>query len=375
MRNRLLKQFAPELELPPRGQWTTAEQVGLAGESNLYDTRGTPLNYIQQEGGQREFLLPHGAQLRGTLPFHDERRPNIEAPRDLIRQPDAPPVSQLEPGLFGSINPPRAVVPVPQQGRPNERDYPLGGLDPSLYGSVERQSAGAGIQPPESPSPTSRSANASNPRARPARGGTGNSGPPLLSNRATIAQEQRDQNGSLGDMLRSFNFQLPILNRRQDDGLRDRSGMDLFDMMNSQVPTSAPLENRNGEVVPVSSRQSGITLNLATSAGRADFQRRMGLTLSEGQMYRDSATQAELDGISGRNSSTRSYHEVGRAFDASPRQLGGLTEQSAVAEVTRRMQRVYNETGAEGYNPANYSIRWHTRGTAPHVHVEPRRGR
>lgn len=241
MLSNFAKQYAPELALPPRrdsGTWMTAAQAGLPDEGNLYDTGGTPLNYIQQQGGQREFLLPQGAQLRGRggSGEHDSPIGGGLAPMDLTTRP---------------ISTPR----VPSQG-PRFLGLPV---------DIPSQPARVGIAPPESPSPTSRSPNVSNPTQRPARGRTGNSGPPLTSNRATIAANNRAENGTLAEMLQNMGFQLPLFGggRRPSSGsglpLLDSGSedMELRGFMNEQVPTTESPYNPDGTVRPVGSSWNG----------------------------------------------------------------------------------------------------------------------
>ncbi len=58
--NEFVTQHAPDIALPPRGQWVTPEpQGGITPPENLYGTDGTPLNYIQDQGGPRQFFAPN----------------------------------------------------------------------------------------------------------------------------------------------------------------------------------------------------------------------------------------------------------------------------------------------------------------------------
>lgn len=117
-------QFAPEVALPSYGEFDTPEpQAGLAPPEHLYDSRGTPLNYIQTEGGPREFLVPRGQAAFAAPPSAD----NPQAPvRMSLRgrqqqTPDYPlgastgpqPQDLMRPQQSGTSFGQRATLPIP----------------------------------------------------------------------------------------------------------------------------------------------------------------------------------------------------------------------------------------------------------------------
>lgn len=126
-------QFAPEVALPPYGEFDTPEpEAGLAPPEHLYDNRGNPLNYMQTEGGPREFLVPRGQEafaapnsqspvrLRGRAqqtPDYPLGANTDPQPQDLMR-PQQPGTSFGERAVLPIPpapvrNGPRAVIPIP----------------------------------------------------------------------------------------------------------------------------------------------------------------------------------------------------------------------------------------------------------------------
>lgn len=150
MYNDFAAQYAPDVALPPYGELATPEpEAGLAPPENLYDSRGNPLNYIQSQGGPREFLVPRGqaafaappgptspqipVRLRGRTqqtPDYPLGASTDAAPQDLMRPQEQPGTS------FGQ----RAVLPVPHIPTRNGPGaiIPIP-PDPTTHGSIRQR--------------------------------------------------------------------------------------------------------------------------------------------------------------------------------------------------------------------------------------------
>ena len=134
MYNNFAAQYAPEVALPPYGEFDTPEtDAGLTPPEHLYDSNGTPLNYIQSQGGQREFLVPRGQQvfsapstpnttqapirLRGRgqqIPDYP-LGPNTDAQPQNLMRPDMPSATARIPPMQ-SQSPPVQGQSLPYQG-------------------------------------------------------------------------------------------------------------------------------------------------------------------------------------------------------------------------------------------------------------------
>lgn len=348
-----VRQVAPELAL--RG-WTTPEtEAGVTPPENMYDAQtGTPLNWIQDQGGQRMFYVPQGVQatpvrpvgadgLRNRIeepatvpglrgPTSDELPPNqaltmrgrldFEQPRDLLVPPQNP-QAQARSGYVG----PRATATIPPQ-RPNLYPRP-GAVSPRATARIPSISEGLRNE--------NRSPNVSG-----------------------IGQENAAE--TLGDMLSRLNFDIPQLRLNSANaGLRGRANDVRADM-----PALPEVDvNRDG---PFARRRVAGNLaeypQIGTPQGLAEFNQRMGLNLrSQGR----SQAQQDVMRRAGITTATRSWHTQGYAADITPNDLGGLTGQAAVNEVKRRLQ-------AAGY--PDMEVIWESghgrgQGTGAHVHIEP----
>lgn len=115
-------QFAPEVALPPYGEFDTPEpEAGLAPPEHLYDSRGNPLNYIQTEGGPREFLVPRGQAVFAAPPTADNPQAPVRLRGRAQQTPDYPlgantdpqPQDLMRPQQPGTRFGQRATLPIP----------------------------------------------------------------------------------------------------------------------------------------------------------------------------------------------------------------------------------------------------------------------
>lgn len=127
-----MQQVAPQIALPPRGQWITPDQqTGMQEPSAIYGADGMPLPYIQEQGN-RQYYSPTGtegirtegapmqARARATpTPIQGLRGLTPDAPLNPSFQIGGPRVqpptnlmsSRPQRGAMGR----RAVVPIPQE--------------------------------------------------------------------------------------------------------------------------------------------------------------------------------------------------------------------------------------------------------------------
>lgn len=378
--NNLVQEIAPQLALPPRSQWVTPEpDAGMAPPENLYDAQGNPLNWIQDAGGQRQFLSTGGPVASPSAPVRT-RSSAAPDPMNSIRGRTNP-----ETGTFGSTVPlmPRPA-PAPIRGRiglepevPTQTPYVAPRATVRVPSEIEERVTqqsnrqrqvedrviGAAFD--------SRAAgNMRNPRQQPRAEQARPVGEGAQS-RGIGGQLNVNPNGSLLEMLQSLNFNVRLPLRGRSSGTEDSNGLSPEQL---GLPTiDRPVDiyadiNSGGRVTPASAGPPGSAANsfdLSTDNGRMAFQRLMGVTLTPGQMYR---SQQEQDALfnAGHTRARRSRHTSGQAFDISPREIGGLRGQEAVREVRRRFVAAYGEEAANGM-----SFEWHTIGTAPHVHTQP----
>lgn len=137
-------QFAPEVALPPYGEWATPEEpeAGLSAPENLYDSQGTPLNYIQNQGGPRTFLVPRGQPAMAPVPGNPALQEQVPLrylglrmstdpntgvsanpqPQDLMR--NQPSAAGLTPDTVVPNWGREVVVPLPQQEQPTQLPPP-----------------------------------------------------------------------------------------------------------------------------------------------------------------------------------------------------------------------------------------------------------
>lgn len=114
MYNNFAAQYAPEVALPPYGEFDTPEtDAGLTPPEHLYDSNGNPLNYIQSQGGQREFLVPRGQQVFSAPPAPNSTQTPVRlqsqtSPNQNLVRPDTPratvriPPNQSQPPVSGN---------------------------------------------------------------------------------------------------------------------------------------------------------------------------------------------------------------------------------------------------------------------------------
>lgn len=385
-----LQQHAPEL----LGEWITPEpDAGLAPPENLYDAQGNPLNYIQDQGGPRQFLAPAGQAAYAPTPS------------PLSGRSSPTPTPLQGPGPMPPRQSNRVQIPMMLRGEPGGPSPATGGLDIPSYALPD-----AGPQP-QNLLPSPGRAMGTSPVVPI---------PPAPTNRLRVPSEAQERVGLQSNLQRSTedivarqamanrtmsatlnpngsntptpqsqgpvsrnNIRHPMDMRFQDvinnpgSTLRDliaASGRE-FDFAGFRNPTqpetpTSDLRGRTGNTQRVSSWSDSPAFNLSTPEGLADFNSRMGLTL--GDQVR---TQAEQDRLfNNRQTPTRhSYHITGEAFDVPPDAIGGLSGTNAVNAVLTRMQEAR-------YNVDDYEVKWETghgnnQGTGAHVHVEPRRRR
>lgn len=141
MQNNFAAQHAPDVALPAY-EWATpdtGQEAGLDTPDNLYDENGNPYNYMQIEGGQRQFLVPQGATAFRQVPDNPALQEEVR-----LRGRTRDPVS----GLHGTVREPSLDIPsrTPQTVTPQDlmRRQPPAGLDP--YGQLLQQ-----LNPPTPP--------------------------------------------------------------------------------------------------------------------------------------------------------------------------------------------------------------------------------
>lgn len=116
MYNDFAAQYAPEVALPPYGEFDVPEtDAGLTPPEHLYDSSGTPLNYIQNQGGQREFLVPRGQQVFSAPPTPNSTQTPMRMRGRTQQTPDYPlgPNTDTQPQNLMRPDMPRATARIP----------------------------------------------------------------------------------------------------------------------------------------------------------------------------------------------------------------------------------------------------------------------
>ena len=392
--NEFVTQHAPDIALPPRGQWTTPEpQAGITPPENLYGPDGrTPLNYIQDQGGPRQFYTPEGTTptvapgmapvaartsaaptpiqgIRGmqepqTSRFSISAAPaqaGVTEPQNLMRRPPGPqPVQQQ------NYNGQAPANPAPSGTRPGSTTVPL--AQATTRG--ERQGTMRREEPQGTSFPGILEEMGLN-----LPGSLGSTPAPRESNNEAIRNYSRSQGSgavTLEDVLRSLNFDfsgLPGPRRRFDSP--NQTPTNRGPSASVRIPDDVYLPTADpradfGATGRVSRTSNNRMYDFSTPEGLAEFNRRTGFNLTP-----QLRTRAEQDALirRGATRARNSAHLTGQGVDITPRQIGGLTGDAAVAEVRARLQNA-------GYDVDNIELIWEDgvhAGTGPHVHGQPRR--
>lgn len=351
MNLQFVQRHAPQLAMRAAPK---ANFGGMNGPEEAPMQGGTPLPYIQEQGGPREYFDGSG---RG--PITDLRSWTPPSGGGLNDSPiQAPAPAQPEGTRYGQ----RGVVPIP----PDTSQF---GYVPPAYGFTPSQEPGRsqGIQPQDI-------------LQQPYNGPRARAGIPMshrIQDPRIDASEQRQreeimrrsgpdgldpagpQGGTLQEMLSRFGWRIP----QRNDGLRGRS--DVLDN-----PEVIDERTGNGARVRRTSQGPAELPDFTTEQGLIDFNNRMGLRLRP-----QVRTQAEQDSLYNRGlTPTRnSAHITGRAFDWPRSQLPrGLSGRSAEQYVRDRFVEAYGEAAAAQYVFDWESGRGRHQGSGPHVHAEPK---
>lgn len=354
MNYEFVRKAAPDIALPPRGQWVTPEpQGGITPPENLYGADGvTPLNYIQDQGGPRQFYTPEGTTptvapgmesvgarasaapmpLRGAsnpiegIRGMQEPQPSrfsisapptpapvgVEEPQNLMRRPPGPqPVPQQ------NYNGRAPANPAPSGTRPGSTTVPL--TQSTTRG--ERQGTMRRVEPQGTSFPGILEEMGLN-----LPGSLGSAPAPRESNNIAIRNASRSQGSgavTLEDVLRSLNFDfsgLPGPRRRfGSSNERPNSGqrVDIRIPDDQQVSIGEPRSDfgATGRVLQTSQRfRDGFVrpANAGQWEGRApeieDWARAGGIRLTRGAGYRT-------------NNARQHGHPEGNSLDVPPDQL------------------------------------------------------
>lgn len=340
-----------------------------------YDASGTPLPFIQNQGGGREYFgnaydqqgmpLPYTQNQSGGRQFFGTPATGAPPVAPTAPTPTPPPQAGVDAGpgtdpndVWAAVNGtdnqgPRAgiTLPGPRQPMQDTQAAVNGGLDgPSAVAPVQDMLRGRtpyGSGPPDSRAIEQRIMNGV---------GTGMIDP---SSPGRAGDRALRQGATLADLLSHLNFTLPSAPRSASAHQVD-NGKVLRNVA-PEYGTKPEPDRRLRDLGALSELP-----NFRSQDGLNEFNRRMGLQLGS-----QTRTQAEQDRLrrSGRTTATLSFHDpsLGMAADIHPREIGGLTGQRAVQEVRRRAV-------AAGYNVGNMQFIWEDgvhRGTGPHVHMEP----
>lgn len=366
-----MQQVAPQIALPPRGQWITPEQ---GNDQPLYggtDSNGErmPLPYFQQ-GGERSYYSPTGATGLSTegAPVRATARASLGPIEGIRGRQD--PMFDI-PGLRGRendtpINSP-TIAPITNAGPrvPPSTDLMRNGLAGITEMPNYSRSPLSGL--PRLPEPSRLPGT---PGAAPSRsreytqidGSLGNiNGPPPAPNQNVEYSRQLMETGSGGtlfDMFEQAQFPIP-------EWLRRIAGRTSTAPTNEQPVQD--LRGRTGQTQRTSQWNRSPNFNLSTPEGLAEFNDRMGLELGDQIRTREEQRRLYERGLT---PTLNSYHITGEAFDVPSGAIGGLTGENAVNAVLTRMRQAR-------YNVDDYVVKWETghgtnQGTGPHVHVEPR---
>lgn len=342
-----VQEVAPELAL--RGRFTESE-AGLAGPEYMYDSRGNPLNWIQNEGGVRQFYVPEGEQAFSAPP--------VQA--DGLRGRTPQPVQELAPNAGLTLRGRVPMASAPQANRFQLNNTPIDTANPEDLLRRRSASRTQRLPPPVSPSGDIEVT-------------YGRRGPNVAPRVPVPGEDMRNENRSpntsgldlpegatIGDMLRRIGIRLPNIRfpdagtgeASASTGLRGRSAVDVQPASNPRA-----LNNFNDNGMP----------RFDTPEAVAEFNQATGFDIRPNQVR----TQAEQDALvaRGRTRSRDSYHIPGLAADIPASQLNGLTGAQAEEFVRNRLQ-------AAGYPVNNMDIvyesgRGRNQGTGAHVHIEP----
>lgn len=374
MVNAFIRAFAPNLASSDGGS-------GLTGPDQPYDSGGTPLPYLQNQGGPREYFgnpapaanvpennapvnngaaVPYmqnqggprqyfgGDGLRGVMPPMGGGNNTPPAPAGLASE--VPPAQDV---LRGPLqrNDPRITDQDFVNGRPPSARIPLTPNNP-LSPDDPRMVDQDFVNGTHHSNPSGQLRVPMDPRVAEQRIVEGiHSGRIDPVTRGSLYGAVQDQGPTLGDLITRLNYELPaafqhLIGGVPRDGLKGRSTPPQADRYLHDVNALGQYPDFN------------------TTDGLAEFNRRMNLNL--GPQVR---SQREQDALRARGATTTpvSWHTNGRAADIRPRDIGGLTGRAAVEEVRRRLT-------AAGYQ--QMEVYWETghgrhQGTGPHVHIEP----
>lgn len=383
-----VRQYAPELAVPPPSGWVTPEpQAGLQSPENLYGADGMPLNYIQDAGGPRQFYAPQGAFAAPTGP----------APGPVRARASAAPAPLA--GLRGRTDPNAPTFDIPILGQSAPQNILTPPIPEQRYNgprAVVRippdTTAGLRGRTEEPTAPTQPTYNG--PRATAAIPENTRVGQTISNNLGTeqmardVARLSMDDRAmeraanpegtTLLDMLESAQFRVPDFlrnlggqRREPDDGLRGRGQRGNRVRIDNISPIIDIEADFRGQ--PRVSRTSnriirGMMPNFSTPEGLAEFNSRTGFNL--GTQLR---TRAEQDALirRGVTNARNSLHLTGGAFDVTPRDVGGLTGENGLQAIKVRLR-------SGGYDPEQFTYLWETgdgpgQGTGRHWHVQPRR--
>lgn len=141
MQNNFAAQYAPDVALPAY-EWATpdtGQEAGLDTPENLYDENGNPYNYMQVEGGQRQFLVPQGATAFRQAPGNSALQEEVQ-----LRGRTREPVYGLRGRTPDATDGIRGRMPQTVEPQDLMRRQPQAGLDP--IGQLQQQ-----LNPPSPP--------------------------------------------------------------------------------------------------------------------------------------------------------------------------------------------------------------------------------
>lgn len=335
-----VSKWAPQFRLSKQN---SAPRAGL--DPQPYDAQGTPLPWLSEGGGPRQYFGTPGPDgLRGRLPTPEVPQAPVSNNDAMFgaRLADEPPMP-LDDEVSGMM--PTRVDPRADFQSPAPQD--LMRRPPVVQGELTLG--------------TPRPINA--PRVDPRAD---------LSNQSTGPQKNTFDTGrapagqTLGDLISQYGFRIPQMPRPNRE-IRGRQVEEFGLGALAQPVMGDPNQglSRQPQGHSVYNAPSGLP-NFSTPQGLTEFNQRTGFNI--GNQVR---TQAEQDSLfqRGLTRAQRSYHQTGEAFDIPGSALNGLTGQAAVNEVRNRLR-------AAGY--PDMELRWESghgrnQGTGRHVHAEPAR--
>lgn len=364
MNYQFMQQVAPQIALPPRGQWVTPEQdTPIYGGTDSNGER-IPLNYIRDQGGPTQYYAPGNA---GGLSVEGDpmRATTRSAPMPIqglrgLSPPEGSPNDTLIPSMGQSISRSIPSMAAPQnlmeRGRAGIREAPVAGARGMRMLNPEQQTPGQYYPGPMQPG---------------VQHGTRVQAPIPPAHQAPTNMDYSRQLMDVGgqntllDMFELSQFRIPDVLRNLSGPRRTAPGGEM-----QQTPVQDLRGRQTGETQRTSQWNRSPNFNLSTPEGLAEFNDRMGLEL--GDQIRTREEQRRLYEAH-QTPTLDSYHITGEAFDVRPEHIGGLTGENAVNAVLTRMRQAR-------YNVDDYEVKWETgvgpnQGTGAHVHVEPRRRR